>query len=116
MNAPSFDKFAGSIAEKGQIFYDSSLIDRSPVKNSDSHLIKDAETPFFGIPATQLAMDNSLKGLANIIILGKMLAAGAFEEIANETQVRTAIEKNTKKANLLELNFKALNLGLKFQD
>lgn len=102
MNTPSFDKFIGTVKADGMAFIDSTLVDGK----SDRTDIK-----CFYIPATQLANDNGLKGMANIILTGKML-----KEIGlDDTEViEKALKKviPPKKANLLEANLKALHLGM----
>jgi 2-oxoglutarate ferredoxin oxidoreductase subunit gamma len=102
MNAPSYDKFATAVKSGGLIILDSTLIDVTASAKLDGAKV-------IAIPATQLAIDNNLKGMANIILLGALLKETHFADIA---EVKKTIEKNTKKANLLELNYRALKLGL----
>ena len=60
MNLPSLDKYEDAVAPGGQIYVDSSLIDRK-VKRSDVEA--------FYVPATKLADENGLSSLANMIIM-----------------------------------------------
>ena len=64
MNTPSYDKFIGQVKAGGKAFVDSTMID----KKSDR-----TDIDCFYLPATQLAADNDLKGMANIILFGKLL-------------------------------------------
>ena len=69
MNRPSFDKFIGDVLPGGQVIYDSTLIDAQYDRT---------DIQAFPIPATQMALDNELQGLANIIVLGQTLYAKPF--------------------------------------
>ena len=65
------------------------------------------------IPATQLASDNGLTTLANMIIMGKVLKeTNGFGE-----NVRDALSKvvSAKHADMLDFNLKALELGKNFE-
>ncbi|MBE6903229.1 MAG: 2-oxoacid:ferredoxin oxidoreductase subunit gamma [Ruminococcaceae bacterium] len=104
LNLPSFDAFEAKVEAGGMIFADSSLIDKKSSRT---------DVTAFYIPATQLALDNGLKGLANMIIFGKMLKETGFTTI--ET-VKKALEKciPPKKADMLELNIKAIEIGYNY--
>ena len=69
MNRPSYDKFIDTVAEGGVVVYDSTLIDAECTRT---------DITVAPIPATQLANDNGLHGLANIIILGQVLKQDPF--------------------------------------
>ena len=101
MNAPSLSKYVNSVAKGGQIYVDSSLID-AKVERDDVEV--------FYIPATQMAMDNGIGSLANMIILGHVLECNpnlSFDGV--EMVVESLVP--AKKAALKELNMKALSLG-----
>lgn len=104
MNLPSLDKYESETASGGQIYVDSSLIDRKVER-------EDVET--FYIPATQLASENNLSGLANMIMIGHLIKHSAVIPYEN---VKVAMEKivPAKKANLLDLNLKAIELGYNY--
>ena len=51
---------------------DSTLIDKKCTRDDIS---------VYYVPATQLAVDNDLKGLANIIMIGKALAVAGFASL-----------------------------------
>lgn len=102
MNTPSFDKFIGTVKQGGMAFIDSTLVDGT----TDRTDIK-----CFYIPATQIANDNGLKGMANIILTGKMLKEIGLDDME---VIEKAIKKviPPKKANLTDANLKALKLGM----
>ena len=104
MNLPSLQKFVDTVVPGGQIYVDSSLID---VK------VERTDVEVFYIPATQMAKENDIATLANMIIVGHLLQnqpeldfAGAAETVEHLVP--------PKKAGLIELNMKALNLGKEY--
>lgn len=105
MNRPSYDKFIADVVPGGNVIYDSSLIDVTCERTDISA---------YPIPATQLANDNGLHGLANIIVLGQTLKASPFTsfEVLCEA-VKKCVP--AKKAHLLEPNLKALKLGYDYE-
>ncbi|MBR4111762.1 MAG: 2-oxoacid:acceptor oxidoreductase family protein [Ruminiclostridium sp.] len=102
MNTPSFDKFIGTVKAGGMAFIDSTLVDGK----TDRTDIK-----CFWIPATGLANENGLNGMANIILTGKILKETGLDDMA---VIEKALAKviPPKKANLLDANLKALKLGM----
>ena len=104
MNLPSLDKYENETVRGGQIYVDSSLIERKVERD-------DLETYY--IPATQLANENNLSGLANMIMIGHLIKHSSVIPYEN---VKVAMEKivPAKKANLLELNLKAIELGYNY--
>jgi 2-oxoglutarate ferredoxin oxidoreductase subunit gamma len=68
----------------------------------------------FYVPATALAEDNGLKGLANIVLTGKLWAEFEFCELDT---LKAAIKKSVpaSKAALLESNLKALEIGMNYK-
>lgn len=102
MNLPSFDKFIDTVVPGGTVVVDSFLIDKK-VDREDINA--------FYVPATKLAEENGLKGLANIILVGKLFKELGF---CSEDSLYKAIEKcvPARKANMLELNKKAIKLGM----
>lgn len=102
MNTPSYDKFIGAVKPDGTAFIDSSLVEGE----SDRKDIR-----CFYVPATKLANENGLKGMANIILTGKLLKETGFTDTA---VIEKAMKKVVppKKANLVEANLNALKLGM----
>lgn len=102
MNTPSFDKFINVVKPNGKVFVDSTMVDSKTDR-------KDIDV--FYVPATQLATDNNLSGMANIILLGKLMKETGILSV--ET-VEKAMAKciPPKKANLLDANMKAIKIGM----
>jgi 2-oxoglutarate ferredoxin oxidoreductase subunit gamma len=101
MNLPSLEKYVNSVVAGGQIYVDSSLID-AKVERDDVEV--------FYIPATQMAKDEGISSLANMIIVGHLLENHPELSFEGAAEV---VEKLVppKKAALKELNMKALSLG-----
>jgi len=101
MNAPSFDKYEPSCVKGAKVFVDSSLIDRKSQRD-------DIKT--FYIPATRLADENNLAGLANMIITGKVIReTGVLPyEIIEQTMKKTVPER---KKDLFASNIRAIDIG-----
>ena len=106
MNLPSLQKYVNSVAKGGQIYVDSSLIDLK-VERDDVEV--------FYIPATQMAKDEGIGTLANMIIVGHLLEN--HPELSFEG-TDSVVEKLVppKKAALKELNMKALALGKDYKN
>lgn len=106
MNLPSLQKYVDAVAKGGQIYVDSSLIGAT-VERDDVEV--------FYIPATQMAKDEGISSLANMIIVGHLLENHpelSFDGVAE------VVEKLVppKKAALKELNMKALSLGKNYKN
>ena len=101
MNLPSLQKYVNSVAEGGQIYVDSSLIEARVERN---------DVEVFYIPATQIAKDAGIATLANMVIVGHLLENNSNMSFDGVEEV---VEKLVppKKAALKELNMKALTLG-----
>ena len=104
MNLPSLDKYEDAVVPGGKIFVDSTLITRK---------IEREDVEAFYIPATQIANDMGIPTLANMIILGKVLAE--YPEIGME-YLEAAMGKvvSAKRANLIEQNLGAIKLGYEY--
>jgi len=103
MNAPSFDKFVGTVAPGGKIIVDSSMVKDISTKRDDIEI--------YGIPASQLSADEHLEGIANIILLGKALGESEF---ASFETIEKSIHKcvPASKSHLIEHNLRAIKLGM----
>ena len=101
MNLPSLQKYVDTVVPGGQIYVDSALID---IK------VERTDVEVFYIPATQMAKDAEIPTLANMIITGHLLENHpelSFDGVDNVVSQLVP----PKKAALVELNMKALNLG-----
>lgn len=105
MNAPSFDKYITEVKSGGQVFVDSSLIEAKTDR-------EDIEAYY--IPATKMAAEEGLTGLANMIILGLFIKKSG---IVPDENIEKAMRKvvSAKKEKLFELNMKAISLGYNFE-
>ena len=101
MNLPSLQKFVNDVVPGGKIFIDSTLID-AKVERTDVEV--------FYIPATQMANEAGIGTLANMILTGYLLENHpelSFDGVENVVAAMVP----PKKAGMVELNMKALNLG-----
>jgi len=101
MNLPSLQKFVDSVVPGGQIYVDSSLID-AKVERTDVEV--------FYVPATQLAKEQQLGNLANMILVGSLLEHHPELSFEGTAAVVEKLVPPTK-AQLVELNMKAMELG-----
>lgn len=101
MNQPSYDKFIDTVVPDGIVIVDSTMC--PAIKERD-------DVSIFALPATNLAEENGLKGLSNIILLGKLFAVAPF---CDEASLDAAIDKCVppKKAAMIEKNKQALAIG-----
>ena len=104
MNLPSLEKFYDDTEKNGYVVFDSSLIVKEKVRDDIATI---------GIPATKLASDNALDGLANMIILGKVIKE---TNVLTLEQVKNCLAQMVpaKKAELLDKNIKAIELGYNY--
>lgn len=104
MNEPSLDKFEPAVSTGGIVFVDSSLISRK-VERTDIDSVY--------IPATEMAKQMNAVSLANMIILGAIVKkTGCVSPEIVEKSLRETI--SARKAALLDLNLKAVEMGMKF--
>jgi len=104
MNLPSLDKFENAAVPGAKIFVDSSLVERK---------VEREDVEVYYIPATKLASDENLPGLANMIMIGHVIAKAGVMPYENvETTMKKLVP--AKKQNLIELNIKAVELGYNY--
>lgn len=103
MNQPSFDKFIDAVSEGGVVVADTDMV---------VNLREREGVRVVGIPATTIAEQAGLKGLSNIVLLGKLWAETRF--CARET-LDAAIDKCVppRKSALIEKNKQAIEAGIK---
>ena len=101
MNGPSFDKFINDVKPGGIAIIDSTLIEQKCERT---------DIECFYVPSTAMADENGLKGMANIILIGKLVKETG---IASDEVIRKALEKiiPPAKAHLIDNNLKAIELG-----
>ena len=101
MNLPSLDKFIDAVEPGGLVLVDSSLIEKKVTRT---------DVTVCYLPATRMAEDNGMKGLANIILLGRLYAELPF---CSEENLEAGLKKciPARKADMLALNQQAFALG-----
>lgn len=101
MNRPSLEKFIGDVEPGGVVLLDSSLID---IK------VEREDVSVHYVPASKLAEENDLKGLANIILVGKLFKEVGF---CSAETLDKALQKciPPRKAAMLDFNRKAIEIG-----
>ena len=103
MNLPSLDKFEETLTPGGHLFVNSSLVTKKTART-------DVEA--FYIPATELAIQNELEGLANMIILGSVMQKNDIcKKETIEKAMRGVVSERRK--DLIEKNIKAIDIGMK---
>ncbi len=105
MNLPSLQKYEDTVVPGGQIYVDSSLIHEKVTRT---------DVDVFYIPATQMAKEAQIPTLANMIIVGHLLENHPELSFAGTDAVVTKLVP-AKKAALVELNMKALNMGKQYK-
>lgn len=101
MNLPSLQKFVDSVVPGGKIIIDSTLI---------SAKVERTDVEVYYVPATQLAKDAGFATLANMVLMGKLMAVcDAVPYEGNRQTLESFIP--AKKANLIDINCQALQTG-----
>ena len=106
MNLPSYIKFHDSIKKGGVLLCDSSLVtEKSPREDITKYYI----------PATSIAYKNNMPKLANVIMLGKFIAA---TNLFTPDELIMSMKKSipSSKQDLLDLNIKALDIGFNYAE
>lgn len=103
MNQPSYEKFIDKVIPGGTVVIDSTMVPNKCERN---------DINVFYVPSTQLALDNNVDGMANIILLGKLLGE---THIAESSEINEAITKivPANRSKLIEANIKAFEIGIK---
>lgn len=101
MNLPSLDRYEKDVQPGGTIYVDSSLIERK---------VERTDVTVHYIPATLLAAQKGLDGLANMIIMGNILKnEGTLSAESTEKALNKCI--SARHADMLKFNRDALMLG-----
>lgn len=104
MNLPSLLKYVDTVAPGGQIYVDSALIGEK---------VSRTDVQVFYIPATQMAKDQGISTLANMIMMGHVLQNHPELAFDGTEEAVSKLVPPTKAA-LVELNMKALLLGKEY--
>ncbi|HXV77807.1 MAG TPA: 2-oxoacid:acceptor oxidoreductase family protein, partial [Candidatus Polarisedimenticolaceae bacterium] len=101
MNGPSLDRFAADVVPGGTIYYNSSMIAAAPARTDVVRV---------AVPANDIADSLGNPKVANIVVLGSMLAGGA---VVSREAILAALPGVIKdKPELIELNRRALHAGM----
>ena len=100
-NLPSFQSFVNKVRSGGLVIVDSTMVDACPLRD---------DLRFERVASTQLAEDNGLKGLGNVIMVGKLLQLSGFSSLKT---LEAAIDKSVsvKHQDLIGANKQALAVG-----
>lgn len=105
MNLPSYEKFIDKVVPGGTVIVDSTLINVKCERDDiDVHYV----------PATALAEENGLKGLANIILMGKLMALTNFCTMETMEKTLTKIVP-PRKQHLVAKNMEAVAFGAEYE-
>ncbi|QQS48976.1 MAG: 2-oxoacid:acceptor oxidoreductase family protein [Acidobacteriota bacterium] len=99
LNRPSLDKFEPEVASGGLLIYDSSLIDRQPVRD---------DLEVIALPATKLADEAGDPRAANMVALGAYLGR---TKLLDQDAMLGILEKMTKNPDRMAINRQAYELG-----
>lgn len=102
MNQLAFNKYVSTVEKGGVVVYDSAIIQGGTERE---------DVQIFGIDAVTIAEGNGLKGLANMVIIGKLykeLPYCSYDSL--EKAVGKCVPEG--RAQLLEMNMKAIRLGI----
>ena len=101
MNRPSFTKFIDDVKPGGIVLVDSTMVEDVPERD---------DIRFFAVPATKAAEDAGLKGLANVVLVGKLNKEAAC---VSEEALFAAVPKcvSAKRPEMVGYNEQALKLG-----
>lgn len=101
LNQPSYDKFKDTVAQGGTIIADTTMV--QSVDDIDG-------VNTVALPLSKIAEEAELKGLTNVVSIGKLFELIGFCE---EETLEKAIEKcvPARKKDMLEKNMRALEVG-----
>lgn len=102
LNQPSYDKFIEQVADGGVVVADTAMV---------PNMTERAGVKVIGLPATKLCEDAGIKGLGNIVLIGKLWAETGF---CTREALDAAIAKcvPAKKPEKLEQNRQAIEIGI----
>ena len=102
MNQPSLEKFRDAVVPGGVVVADATMVPDVPAIEG---------VRVVSLPATAMAEEHGLKGLANVILVGKLFAETGF---CDRATLDAAIGKcvPARKAAMVEKNKQALQIGI----
>jgi 2-oxoglutarate ferredoxin oxidoreductase subunit gamma len=103
MNLPSLDKFELALQSGGILIINSSLIQKEATRSDIS---------VYKVPANELAQELGNLKVANMIVLGAIVAAS--EAVKDESALQAFAKLFAKKPQLVEINKLALQKGAEY--
>ena len=102
LNQLAFNKYIGLVDQGGVVVYDSAIINGATDRG---------DLNMFGVDAVTIAEENGIRGLANMVITGKLYKELAFCSFG---ALEKAVEKSVPegRTQLVALNMKAIQLGV----
>lgn len=101
LNQPSFDKFIDTVVEGGVVVVDTAMV---------PHVSERPGVRVVGIPATKICEEAGMKGLGNIVLIGKLWAETGF--CSQEALDGALAQVAGKKPEKLQQNLAAIQLGI----
>jgi Pyruvate/2-oxoacid:ferredoxin oxidoreductase gamma subunit len=101
MNGPSLERFGGDVVSGGTVYYNSSMINEAP-KRSDVTSIP--------VPANEIADRLGNPKVANMVVLGAILAGGC--PVSKEAVLAALPNVIKSQPELIELNRRAIDAGM----
>lgn len=102
MNGPSLHKFIDNLKPGGNLFINSTIVDKAEVKRDDVKIIE--------APVTQMALDINNPRALNVIMLG--VYVGATDAVPADVIVKGIEHKFAHKPHLIAPNVDAFKSGL----
>lgn len=99
LNRPSLDRFEPAVRPGGLIVCDLTMTERAPART---------DVRAVAVPATAIAADVGMARVANVVVLGALLAA---RQILSETGVRKALVERVRDPEARARNEEALERG-----
>jgi len=107
LNQPSLDRFEKQVLPHGLILYNSSLCPRQKGRK---------DIKYFGIPATEIASELGDIRVANVILLGALIAQTRLLPASTLANVVLPAVFKDKSASVLKMNQQALDKGMKYRE
>jgi 2-oxoglutarate ferredoxin oxidoreductase subunit gamma len=103
MNLPSLDKFESTMKAGGNLISNSSLVACNAKRN---------DINYYEIPANDIANNLGNSKVANMVILGSLIAATRV--VSTESVITAFAKMFARKPNLLKVNEQALRHGVQY--
>ncbi len=101
MNRPSYEKFIDAVKPGGTVIVDTTMVENS---------LDREDVVYHALPATSMAEENEISGLANVIITGKL---NKEVGLVSDESLDDAVPKcvSARRQDMVEFNKKALQIG-----